>query len=142
MTEGNYGEVGTMDGIDFLIEFLNDYYKAKLKNIHVSAYEEDGNLVFLHKIKEGSVDKSYGIHVAKLAELPTTLINRANEILNLYETKEKNTPRIVQETLPLEFVTEEESKVEKRLKEIDPLNMTPMEALTTLFELKELEKKK
>ena len=34
MTEGNYGEVGTMDGIDFLIEFLNDYYKAKLKNIH------------------------------------------------------------------------------------------------------------
>ena len=61
---------------------------------------------------------------------------------NLYETKEKNTPRIVQETLPLEFVTEEESKAEKRLKEIDPLNMTPMEALTTLFELKELEKKK
>ena len=48
----------------------------------------------------------------------------------------------MQETLPLEFVTEEESKVEKRLKEIDPLNMTPMEALTTLFELKELEKKK
>ena len=119
-----------------------DQTLPKLKNIHVSAYEEDGNLVFLHKIKEGSVDKSYGIHVAKLAELPTTLINRANEILNLYETKEKNTPRIVQETLPLEFVTEEESKVEKRLKEIDPLNMTPMEALTTLFELKELEKKK
>jgi len=119
-----------------------DQTLPKLKNIHVSAYEEDGNLVFLHKIKEGSVDKSYGIHVAKLAELPTTLINRANEILNLYETKEKNTPRIVQETLPLEFVTEEESKAEKRLKEIDPLNMTPMEALTTLFELKELEKKK
>ena len=119
-----------------------DQTLPKLKNIHVSAYEEDGNLVFLHKIKEGSVDKSYGIHVAKLAELPTTLINRANEILNLYETKEKNTPHIVQETLPLKFVTEEESKVEKRLKEIDPLNMTPMEALTTLFELKELEKKK
>lgn len=118
-----------------------DQTLSRLKNIHVSAYEEDGNLVFLHKIKEGSVDKSYGIHVAKLAELPTTLINRANEILNLYETNEKKTSRIVQETLPLEFVTED-SKVEERLKEIDPLHMTPMEALSTLFELKELEKKK
>ena len=114
----------------------------KLKNIHVSAYEEDGNLVFLHKIKEGSVDKSYGIHVAKLANLPDSLIHRANEILNLYETNEKKTTHVIQETLPLEFTNEEESQVEKRLKEIDPLNMTPMEALTTLFELKELEKKK
>ena len=119
-----------------------DQTLPKLKNIHVSAYEEEGNLVFLHKIKEGSVDKSYGIHVAKLANLPDILIHRANEILNLYETKEKKTTRIVQEALPLEFVTEEESKVEKRLKDIDPLNMTPMEALTVLFELKELEKKK
>ena len=119
-----------------------DQTLPKLKNIHVSAYEEEGNLVFLHKIKEGSVDKSYGIHVAKLANLPDTLIHRANEILNLYETKEKKTTHIVQEALPLEFVTEEESKVEKRLKDIDPLNMTPMEALTVLFELKELEKKK
>ena len=119
-----------------------DQTLPKLKNIHVSAYEEEGNLVFLHKIKEGSVDKSYGIHVAKLANLPDTLIHRANEILNLYETKEKKTTHIVQEALPLEFVTEEESKVEKRLQEIEPLNMTPMEALTVLFELKELEKKK
>lgn len=119
-----------------------DQTLPKLKNIHVSAYEEEGNLVFLHKIKEGSVDKSYGIHVAKLANLPDILIHRANEILNLYETKENKTTRIVQETLPLEFVTEEESKVEKRLQEIEPLNMTPMEALTVLFELKELEKKK
>ena len=111
-----------------------------LKNIHVSAYEEDGNLVFLHKVEPGSVDKSYGIHVAKLAHLPDTLIQRATEILNLYETKEKET--VVQESLPLEFVVEKESEVEKRLKEIDPLQMTPMEALTILFELKELEKKK
>ena len=114
----------------------------KLKNIHVSAYEEDGNLVFLHKIKEGSVDKSYGIHVAKLADLPETLIHRASEILKLYEGNDKKTTRVIQETLPLEFETEQESEISKRLKEIKPLNMTPMEALTTLFELKELEKKK
>ena len=41
-----------------------------LKNVHVSAYEENGTVTFLHKIKDGSVDKSYGIHVAKLANLP------------------------------------------------------------------------
>ena len=47
----------------------------KLENIHVSAIEQNGNVVFLHKIKEGPADKSYGIHVAKLAELPKELIN-------------------------------------------------------------------
>ncbi|MDQ0216987.1 DNA mismatch repair protein MutS [Peribacillus cavernae] len=58
---------------------------ACLKNIHVSAVEQNGNVVFLHKIKEGSADKSYGIHVAQLAELPKSLINRANEILTELE---------------------------------------------------------
>jgi DNA mismatch repair protein MutS len=53
----------------------------KLKNIHVSAVEQNGHVVFLHKIKEGAADKSYGIHVAKLANLPESLIDRANEIL-------------------------------------------------------------
>ena len=43
---------------------------SRLKNVHVSAMEQNGNVVFLHKIKEGPTDKSYGIHVAKLAELP------------------------------------------------------------------------
>ena len=47
---------------------------SRLKNIHVSAIEQNGNVVFLHKIKEGPADKSYGIHVAKLAELPDELI--------------------------------------------------------------------
>ena len=56
-----------------------------LKNIHVSAYEEDGKIIFLHKIKDGSVDKSYGIHVARLAGLPDTLIRRADQILEVYE---------------------------------------------------------
>ena len=61
-----------------------------LHNIHVSAIEQNGQVVFLHKIKEGPTDKSYGIHVAKLAELPTELINRANEILSSLENQEKN----------------------------------------------------
>lgn len=57
----------------------------KLKNVHVSAIEEDQHIVFLHKIKHGSTDKSYGIHVAKLAALPDAVIERANVILETFE---------------------------------------------------------
>ena len=108
-----------------------------LKNIHVSAHEENGQVTFLHKIKDGSVDKSYGIHVASLAKLPDTLIKRASEILNVYESKERKRDIRIQESLPLDLVMpKEESKVEKKLKEVDPLNMTPLEALNLLYELK------
>src|SRR5699024_4469771 len=58
----------------------------RLKNIHVRAEEHEGNVVFLHQIKEGAADESYGIHVAQLAELPSTLIDRASEILRDLET--------------------------------------------------------
>ncbi|WP_144474960.1 DNA mismatch repair protein MutS [Cytobacillus oceanisediminis] len=57
----------------------------KLKNVHVSAVEQNGKVVFLHKIREGAADKSYGIHVAQLAELPSELIERAAEILQILE---------------------------------------------------------
>lgn len=57
----------------------------KLKNVHVSAVEQNGKVVFLHKIREGAADKSYGIHVAQLAELPAELIERAAEILAILE---------------------------------------------------------
>ena len=67
-----------------------------LQNIHVSAIEQNGKVVFLHKIKEGPTDKSYGIHVAKLAELPIELINRANEILASLENQDKNIEEIFQ----------------------------------------------
>jgi DNA mismatch repair protein MutS len=58
---------------------------GKLKNVHVSAVEQNGKVVFLHKIREGAADKSYGIHVAQLAELPADLIERAAEILQTLE---------------------------------------------------------
>ena len=107
-----------------------------LKNIHVSAHEENGTVTFLHKIKDGSVDKSYGIHVAKLANLPDKLIKRASDILSVYEKKEKKRDLKVQESLPLDELMMEQSKVEKKLKEIDPMNITPIEALNILYELK------
>ena len=151
----------TFDGMALaqsIIEYIHDHIKCKtlfsthyheltdlennlknLKNIHVSAHEEDGEITFLHKIKEGSVDKSYGIHVAKLANLPDKLIKRASSILKVYESKEKKRDIKIQESLPLdELMNQSESKVEEKLKEIDPMNMTPIQALNTLCELKEL----
>ncbi len=108
-----------------------------LKNVHVSAHEEDGNITFLHKIKEGSIDKSYGIHVAKLADLPSALIERANQILKVYENKEQKRDVVIQESLPLDELMKEESAVEKEIKELDILNVTPLDALNILYSLKE-----
>ena len=112
-----------------------------LKNIHVSAYEEDGKLIFLHKIKEGSVDKSYGIHVAKLANLPDGLIKRADEILEIYENKEIKRDIKIQESLPLDELMSKKSLVEEELDKINPLEVTPMEALNILYNLKKMSEK-
>lgn len=149
----------TFDGMALaqsIIEYIHDNIKCKtlfsthyheltdlennlknLKNIHVSAVEDDGNITFLHKIKNGSIDKSYGIHVAKLANLPDSLIKRANQILNVYENKEKKRDVIIQEALPLDDLIKEESEIEKELKKINPLEMTPLEAINFLYELKQ-----
>ncbi len=146
----------TYDGMSLaaaIIEYIHDKVHAKtffsthyheltslsdrlqnLKNVHVSAIEEDGHITFLHKIKDGSVDKSYGIHVAKLAKLPEILINRADEILKTYESNDKK-DYLVELSLPLETPSKE-SKVEEEIKNMDVLNMTPMDALKTLFDLK------
>ena len=117
---------------------LTDMEKTipNLKNKHVSAVEEDGNITFLHKVKEGSVDKSYGINVAKLAGLPDEVIDRASGILNIYENKEKKTDTIIQTTLPLNF-DNKKSEVEEEVKNIDILNITPIEAINILSKLKE-----
>ena len=153
----------TFDGMALaqaIIEYIHDKIKAKtffsthyheltdlektlvgVKNIHVSALEENGNIIFLHKIKEGSVDKSYGIHVAKLANMPDTLIKRASKILEVYENKEFKRDIKIQEALPLDELMNNDSKVEEALKELNPLEMTPMAALNKIFELKEMIKK-
>ena len=107
---------------------------SHLKNVHVSAYEEDGKITFLHKIKEGSVDKSYGIHVARLANLPKDLISRADQILTKYESK-KPKKEIVQETLL--FEENKPSEIEEEIKKLDLLNTTPIDALNILYNLKE-----
>ena len=113
---------------------------SHLKNVHVSAIEEDGKLTFLHKIKNGSVDKSYGINVASLANLPKSLIKRAEEILKVYENQEKRETIYTQTSL---FDLEKEEEIDKdnkyleKIKAINPLEMSPMDALNFLYRLKE-----
>ena len=108
----------------------------RLKNKHVSAEEKDGNIIFLHKVKDGSVDKSYGINVAKLAGLPNEVITRADDILKIYENKEKKRDITIQTTLPLNF-EEQKDELKEKLKSINILELTPLEALNKLNELKE-----
>ena len=110
---------------------LESHFK-KIKNVHVSALEENGKITFLHKIKEGSIDKSYGIHVAKLANLPDKVIDRANEILSSYENKNVE----VKSQISFELSEPKESEIENKIKELNPLEMTPIEALNTIYELK------
>ncbi len=153
----------TFDGMALaqaIIEYIHNNIKAKtffsthyheltdledtlngLHNIHVSAYEEDGEITFLHKLEDGSVDKSYGIHVARLAHLPDSLIKRADQILKVYESNEVKRDLKIQETLPIDELIPKKSALEEELDKIDPLNLTPMEALNTLYDLKNLNKK-
>lgn len=120
-------------------------YKTHIKNVHVSAHEEGGTITFLHKVKDGSVDKSYGIHVAKLAQLPDSLIKRADEILMSYENKKPKKEVVSQISMNLEESVAPINKydiIKKKLDDINPLELSPMEALNVLYELKsEMDKK-
>ena len=110
----------------------------RLKNVHVEAIEEKGNITFLHKVVDGAVSKSYGINVASLAHLPNSVINKATEILASYEddtkTKDNNKVQIVQTSF--DFSPKEEDVHLKKIKELDVMNTTPIDALNFLYELK------
>ena len=114
----------------------------KIKNVHVSAEETDGNIVFLHKVKDGAIDKSYGINVASLAGLPKEVIERANDILNSYENnkKTKKVSNVMQTSFDFDNPNDH-SELINEIKIIDPLNLTPMEALNKLYEIVEKVKK-
>lgn len=153
----------TYDGISLaqaILEYINTFIKCKtlfsthyheltslsdnfksIKNVHVEAKEQDGKVTFLHQVKDGPVDKSYGIHVARLAGMPDSLLKRSNEILKIYEDNDKiNTSSGVQVSFDFNEDVKEENRVLTKLKDIDPLKITPMEAINLLYELKELDK--
>ncbi|MGM0873796.1 MAG: DNA mismatch repair protein MutS [Bacillota bacterium] len=130
---------------------------SSLKNIHVKAIEESGKVVFLHKIEEGAADKSYGIHVAELADLPKSLIKRAKEILTELEEDKIEAKSVVKKTVvkeesftdsQLSLFTEEkptpkkapslskkEQAVIELLKSMNLLEMTPLDAMNELYQL-------
>lgn len=134
---------------------------SQLKNVHVGAVEKDGEVVFLHKMMEGPADKSYGIHVAKIAGLPTDLLKRASTILATLESGEEkhhqipvepvksvvemqegpaqiSEAQVNEETQQLSLFAElsdGEQEVVTSLKKLNLLEMTPMDALNKLYEL-------
>ncbi|MCY9062312.1 DNA mismatch repair protein MutS [Bacillus inaquosorum] len=176
-----FDEIGrgtsTYDGMALaqaIIEYVHDHIGAKtlfsthyheltvledklhqLKNVHVRAEEYNGMVVFLHQIKEGAADKSYGIHVAQLAELPEDLISRAQDILKELEHSgnkpevpvQKQKPEVKEEPAQLSFFDEAEkpaeapklSKKEKQVldafKSLNILDMTPLEAMNEMYKL-------
>src|SRR5690625_2613731 len=166
----------TYDGMALaqaIIEYIHDHIQAKtlfsthyheltaledsltnLKNIHVRAEEYQGNIVFLHQVQEGAADESYGIHVAKLADLPSALIKRATVILDQLEGTNQHhispdhiTDPDVEEFGQLSLFEKAEipKKVQKMkdshrkviddLKQLNLLEMTPLEAMNELYRL-------
>lgn len=102
-----------------------------LKNVHVAVSDNQDEITFLYKVYEGAMGKSYGINVAKLASLPKELISRADEILVSLESNKvhTNTDVLKKDNTKLPSWVEE-------VKKIDPLAMSPLEALNYLYELK------
>ncbi|WP_314068032.1 DNA mismatch repair protein MutS [uncultured Vagococcus sp.] len=162
-----FDEIGrgtaTYDGMalaEAIIEYIHKKVKAKtlfsthyheltdleqslkgLVNVHVGAVEKDGEVVFLHKMMDGPADKSYGIHVAKLAGLPLELLERASTILTSLEAgaaKPKAQEPVEEESGQLSLFSEvstEELSVIDTVKRMNLLEMTPMDALNTLYDL-------
>ena len=114
-----------------------------IKNVHVSAVENGNTITFLHKVKSGAVDKSYGIHVARLANMPDKLLKRAEEILENYENgaKKKYQEEKVQLSMDFSEPKLQNDELKKQIENLDVMNMTPLGALNYLFELKEKIKK-
>ncbi|TDL95336.1 DNA mismatch repair protein MutS [Macrococcus brunensis] len=160
-----FDEIGrgtsTYDGLSLaqaMIEYVHDHIKAKtlfsthyhelvqledtlpaLENIHVAAKEYNGELIFLHKIMPGAVENSYGIHVARLADLPAEVISRASAILDQFEKTESNVQPVKTEQVrePQMSFDLFGSSVEEELKQLDIARMTPIEALLKLQALQD-----
>lgn len=150
----------TYDGMALaqsIVEYIHDHVAAKtlfathyheltaleaslshLENVHVSTLEKDGQVTFLHKIAPGPADKSYGIHVAKIAGLPDVLLQRADTILATLEGQ--SVQPTLSSSVPYESgqldLFQSEHPVLSRLREIDVFQMTPLEAMNVLAELK------
>jgi DNA mismatch repair protein MutS len=114
----------------------------RVRNEHVAVAEEGADVVFLHKVIAGGADRSYGVHVAQIAGLPKAVTQRAGELLAALESSAEQTNRgsselATQMALPALSPHPERSGLLDELSELDVDAMTPLEALTKLFELRE-----
>lgn len=113
--------------------------------------EFEGEVIFLHKVDKGTADKSYGIHVAKIAGIPEAVISRASQILEAFESdgninKSKKVIENLSESNLFSYNVKEEKtpqknnkrleELEKKLKEINPDELSPKSALEILYEIK------
>ena len=155
----------TYDGLAIawaVIEYIHSSSKAKtlfathyhelteleslegVKNFHVSVKENAGGIVFLRKVEPGPADRSYGIEVAKLAGLPPEVVVRAREVLHEHENAEHEASSHLAAAAPKEHVpsmqltmfTPLSQRIVDRLRDADLNNLTPLEALNLLHELK------
>ena len=115
-----------------------------LMNATVSVREWEGDIIFLHEVKKGAADRSYGVQVARLAGIPETVINRAKEVLEKLEHADQGgkTSALIDElplfnSKPNSFIKPKHlSLVEKELKDIHPDELTPKDALNLIYKLK------
>ena len=115
-------------------------YLPRVRNFNVAVKEERGEVIFLRKIIPGGVDRSYGIHVAKLAGLPRSVVHRAQEVLDELETEsgkqaQAGSKRIKKEAVQQMQLFVEKSPVLEELSKLEIDSLTPLEALTKLYEL-------
>ncbi|MCT4795213.1 MULTISPECIES: DNA mismatch repair protein MutS [Exiguobacterium] len=120
---------------------------STLENVHVRAVERDGRVVFLHEVHPGKADKSYGIHVAELADLPADLIDRARSILEHLEAepapdeaKRETRPTSETDVAQLSLFEKSDSLTDELLA-LDLLAMNPIEAMQALYALQQAAKK-
>ena len=108
-----------------------------IKNYCVAVQERDGDVVFLRKIVPGGADRSYGIHVAKLAGLPTSVIERAQEVLSQLEQTDSTTatPTLSSEKMPTQVPLPHAHPIVDEVRQINLFSMTPLDALNRLADL-------
>lgn len=124
---------------------------AGVANATVSVREWEGEVIFLHEVRQGAADRSYGVQVAQLAGLPKVVVERARAVLEALEKGEREGPaqKALIDDLPLfaaiptqaEITKTRPNPLEQRLTEVQPDSLSPREALDLLYELKALNEK-
>lgn len=117
-----------------------------LKNVHVAAEEINGDIVFIHKVQKGAIDKSYGINVAKLANIPLDVILRSEDILrkleeNLNFDNKKLSVKNYQAPMIYDSKSDKEVHVLNKIKELNINELNPIDTMNLLYELQKILKK-